>query len=397
MGIRLALVAMVALCGAAATPADTLRFKYAAGDKYKISGTVEEEVYVNGRLDHRAQILNKIAAEVTQVREDSGLLRATFQTSERRTDSVPFGLDQDYESEFWRDGRGVYDIDPRLFMPVVRDVPLFPPGEIKPGDSWVGAGSEAHDFRQNGIPEPLAFPITVAYRYVRDELTDGRRIAVIGMDYTVFQRMQLRRVLAEFDPVLITGFSSQLLRFDIELGQPVSYEERFDFIFTLSSGDTVEYRGSAVSELTETPALDRQKLADEIRKALDKERVQNVTVGVGEQGVTITLENVQFGPDSAVLLPAEKQKLQKIADIIRPIDRDVLVVGHTARVGSEETSQTLSEARARSVVSYLLSLGAKKQAQIVYRGMGSQEPIADNSTEAGRSRNRRVEITILEN
>jgi outer membrane protein OmpA-like peptidoglycan-associated protein len=46
---------------------------------------------------------------------------------------------------------------------------------------------------------------------------------------------------------------------------------------------------------------------------------------------------------------------------------------------------------------YLLSLGAKKATQMVYKGMGSREPIADNATEAGKSRNRRVEITILEN
>jgi outer membrane protein OmpA-like peptidoglycan-associated protein len=138
-------------------------------------------------------------------------------------------------------------------------------------------------------------------------------------------------------------------------------------------------------------------MADEIRKALEKEKVTDTTVGVGDKGVTITLENIQFPPDSDVLMPAERQKLTKIADIIRPIERDVLVVGHTARVGTEESCQILSEGRAKAVGEYLLSLGAKKATQMVFKGMGSREPIADNATEAGKRRNRRVEITILEN
>lgn len=381
-----------------AAGAQTLRFRYAVGDKYKIKGTVQEDVYLNNRFEHRAEILNKIAAEVTQVRGDAGLLSATFQTSERRSGSgAPFMLSEDYASTFWRDGRGTYDIDSRLFMPVVRGVPLFPVAAVKPGDSWVAEGSEAHDFRRSGIPDPLFFPITVAYRYLRNEEKDGRAVAIIAIDYTVFHNVRGVRALADFDPVRITGYSSQLYTFDIDLGQPLSYEEEFTFVFDLSSGDTVEYRGTAQGELTETPTLNRQQLADDIRKALDREKVTDTRVEVGAKGVTITLDNIQFPPDSALLVAAEKQKIRKIADIIRPIERDVQIVGHTARVGTEESCQILSEGRAQAVGDYLLSLGAKEPTQMVFKGMGSREPIADNATEQGKSRNRRVEITILEN
>jgi outer membrane protein OmpA-like peptidoglycan-associated protein len=397
-GWKMRVVAAAAVLAAATAGAETLRFRYAAGDKYKIKGTVDEYVYLNGKLDHRAEILNKIAVEVKEVKDDKGYLAATFQTSERRSGTAgPFMLEEDYESEFWRDGRGVYDIGTQYFMPVVRDVPRFPAGDVKPGDSWVDSGSEAHDFRQSGIPDPLTFPVTVAYRYLRDDQRNGRQAAVISIDYTVFQRFQGIRAMADFDPVRISGYSKEVYWFDADLGQPLYYEEEFNFIFDLSSGDTVEYRGKATGELTETADLNRQQMADQIRKALENEKVADTTVGVADNGVTITLDNIQFPPDSDYLSPAEKQKLQKIADIIRPIDRDLLVVGHTARVGTEESCQILSEGRAQAVENYLLSLGAKKATQMVFKGMGSRQPVADNATEEGKSRNRRVEITILEN
>jgi len=110
------------------------------------------------------------------------------------------------------------------------------------------------------------------------------------------------------------------------------------------------------------------------------------------------LENVQFPPNSPELMDAEKDKLSRIAGILKRFpERDFLVTGHTARVGEEQTSQALSEQRAMAVADFLISKGACKKTQVVTQGKGSREPAADNATEAGRKRNRRVEITILEN
>jgi outer membrane protein OmpA-like peptidoglycan-associated protein len=58
---------------------------------------------------------------------------------------------------------------------------------------------------------------------------------------------------------------------------------------------------------------------------------------------------------------------------------------------------TLSERRARAAANFLLSIGARKAAQVTVRGMGAGSPVGDNSTEEGMRKNRRVEITILEN
>jgi outer membrane protein OmpA-like peptidoglycan-associated protein len=110
------------------------------------------------------------------------------------------------------------------------------------------------------------------------------------------------------------------------------------------------------------------------------------------------MENVQFPPNSPELTEAEKEKLSRIARLLKQFpDRDLLITGHTARVGDEQTSQVLSEQRAMAVSDFLITNGACKKTQVMTQGKGSREPAAENATEAGRKRNRRVEITILEN
>ena len=99
-----------------------------------------------------------------------------------------------------------------------------------------------------------------------------------------------------------------------------------------------------------------------------------------------------------MLVDEELEKIRKIAEILKKTaGRDILVTGHTALAGTEEGRQKLSVERAGAVADYLLKLGAKEEKEIMIQGKGASEPVADNSTEEGMRRNRRVEITILEN
>jgi len=177
-------------------------------------------------------------------------------------------------------------------------------------------------------------------------------------------------------------------------------KESFDFVFTLDSGDEVEFVGTSEGRLVAAEPLDRSKTAGDIQQQLDQQKVPDVTVAPTDEGVTITLENVNFPPNSDQLLPAEQDKLRRIADILKKYpDRDIAVSGFTARAPgyTEEDYQALSEKRARAAAEYLLSQGARRADQVTVRGRGAEAPIGDNSTEEGRRRNRRVEITILEN
>ena len=88
--------------------------------------------------------------------------------------------------------------------------------------------------------------------------------------------------------------------------------------------------------------------------------------------------------------------LEKIAELLKAFpNNDLLISGHTALSGTMESCQVLSEQRAEAVADYLKKLGVKDAYHIFTRGFGASKPIGDNSTEAGMSKNRRVEITII--
>ena len=78
-------------------------------------------------------------------------------------------------------------------------------------------------------------------------------------------------------------------------------------------------------------------------------------------------------------------------------DCDVTVVGHTDSTGSDAINNPLSEKRAQSVSNYMKMLGVSSSQVKNVMGMGSTVPEADNSTAAGRSKNRRVEVYVYAN
>jgi outer membrane protein OmpA-like peptidoglycan-associated protein len=101
-------------------------------------------------------------------------------------------------------------------------------------------------------------------------------------------------------------------------------------------------------------------------------------------------------PDSAEFLPAERPRLDLLAEALKQIpDRTFLVEGHTAETGQPSQEMELSVERARHMVEELVSRGISAD-RFIYKGWGGTKPVGDNSTEAGKSANRRVEITILE-
>jgi outer membrane protein OmpA-like peptidoglycan-associated protein len=385
-----------------ATEALNLEYVYEEGEQYRVLSTVEQDVWVNGDYSHSATILNRISVTVTEVEAGRGYHDATFVTSEESigmaNSARVFAWGQEYESEFRRDRLGYFDIDPRYFMPVVRDVPVFPDRPVRPGDTWSADGHEVHDFRSSfGIPEPYRFPIPVTYEYRDVVEREGREYALLEVSYNVFYRPD-RTYPGAMYPVRISGYSDQLIYWDIRAGRPHEYEEEYALVFVFSTGDEVIYEGTAEARVIEASRMDRSRIADEVRRDLDELGYEDQDVVEDERGVTIRLDRILFPPDSDFLRDGEKDKLRDIAEILRRYpERDLLIGGHTALAGTEAGRQQLSEDRAAAVANFLLEIGVRARDQMILRGFGATEPVADNATEEGRRRNRRVELTILEN
>ena len=376
---------------------EVFRYKYEKGKLYRIISEVNEDVYLNNIHSHSARVLNKIAVEVKDTADEKGLLYGTFQTSEKSVGKYStYSLSEEYESVFWRDEKGKYDIEDKYYMPVVRNVPLFPDMDLKPGDTWSGSGMEVHDFRRSfNIQKPYSFPINVSYQYLGKDETGNYDL--ISVKYNVFYKTDQYYSSALY-PVRVSGRSDQLIKWDNKNGRPYSYFEEFSMIFDLSTGDYVEYTGRASAEIVESDALDRNKIKEKIESDLESSGINDVRVESVDKGVTLILEDIQFLPDSTVLAAGELEKIKKIGVILKNIPgRDIMITGHTALAGTEEGRKKLSVERAGAVAEYLLKLGAKEEKEIMIQGKGALEPVADNSTAEGMRRNRRVEITILEN
>jgi outer membrane protein OmpA-like peptidoglycan-associated protein len=396
--IALAAALAAAEGGAAGTPL-RFAFSYSKGDKFRILSTQEEDVYINHRFSHSAEILLRIAYEVADAAPDgsSGLLRGNFETSERKKDDSTYLIKENYDTEFRRDRLGRYTIDPKYFMPVVRNDPTFPDKELLPGDTWTAPGEERHDLRRVfEIPDPYAIPIEIRYRYIGPIQKDGKDARQISASYTIFVRPPEPRAYKDIFPIQIAGYSDQMIYWDPAASDAFAYEEKFDLVFDWSDGTTIEYRGTAKSAQISAERMDRDALKSEVEKAVAD--LPNVSVAATGEGVTISIEDIRFEADSAKLAPEELAKVARIAELLKRYpDRDVLVAGHAAQAGYEAGRKKLSEERAKAVAERIIALGARTSERVRATGYGDERPIASNATEAGRARNRRVEITILEN
>ncbi|MDR1175451.1 MAG: OmpA family protein [Treponema sp.] len=142
---------------------------------------------------------------------------------------------------------------------------------------------------------------------------------------------------------------------------------------------------------------ERERLVEIIHTELEEKSVSGTEVRATDEGVTISLNNIQFLPDSTELTEVEKQKLQNIAVILNEFPgRKILVGGHAAMAGSAEGRIMVSTARAQAVTDYLVGLGCRKRDEITVRGYGAERPLGDPATAEGQARSRRVEITLLD-
>lgn len=123
---------------------------------------------------------------------------------------------------------------------------------------------------------------------------------------------------------------------------------------------------------------------------------QPVNLDGCKEGDTIVLRGVNFEFDKAKLTVNAKALLDPVADalIARP-DIKVEIDGHTDSKGSDAYNMKLSDARAASVVAYLVSRGVAAD-RMTSKGFGESQPVADNATDDGRELNRRVELKITE-
>jgi outer membrane protein OmpA-like peptidoglycan-associated protein len=112
------------------------------------------------------------------------------------------------------------------------------------------------------------------------------------------------------------------------------------------------------------------------------------------KGLIVSMPDVLFDFNKYTLKPEARERLARISGIVLAYpDLKLEIDGYTDAVGSDEYNQTLSDKRAETVRDYLVGSGVGMNS-VAARGMGKADPVADNSTAAGRQLNRRVEMIV---
>lgn len=136
--------------------------------------------------------------------------------------------------------------------------------------------------------------------------------------------------------------------------------------------------------------VDKQEA--ELRRSMEGTGVQ-----VQRQGDSINLVmpgNITFATNSADIASNFYGPLNNLASSFKQYNQNnIEIVGHTDSTGSHQYNVNLSQLRAQSVANYLIAQGVEP-GRLSSRGMGPDQPVASNATEAGRSQNRRVEIKL---
>ncbi len=163
-----------------------------------------------------------------------------------------------------------------------------------------------------------------------------------------------------------------------------------------ASGVAVDSSGCAKFIAAPKPVdTDNDGVADPKDKCPGTKPAVNVDTDGCELKQSFVLEGVNFVTGSDEITGASRSVLDKVAaTLIKNGDVNVEVAGYTDDRGNADFNQRLSQKRAESVKAYLQKAGVKAS-RMKAKGYGEANPVADNSTGAGRARNRRVELHIM--
>ena len=393
------------------------QFKQKKGDAVSHVATVEEEAYINGRLNNRTQFINRTSTTVESVdKNGTALLSTHYMTTQNNfinSTGNTLSWGEEDSVKIYRDKNGQLHDSDNDYLPTVQSVPSFSDKRVKIGDSWTSQGLEVHDCRELfNMEGPIEVPFTATYTYTGDDEIDGKNLRVIEVEYKFFQdggeAGDAGSLGQDWYDSYLYGTSSgstyagtqgqavQKIWWDNDRGELDHYIEEFVIYMYDTFNNTFAFRGTAHGEVTEYKSVNDKENVKKLQKKVEKYKLDNISVKQGEKGLTISLDAIQFEPDSDVLLPSEKKKIEKLGEILKEFSNDLLITGHCAQRGTVQSQQELSEDRAEAVASYLVELGIRDQYHVFTQGKGATEPVASNATEAGRIKNRRVEITIMD-
>ena len=165
------------------------------------------------------------------------------------------------------------------------------------------------------------------------------------------------------------------------------------YIILLPTGKNIGYYAEAEGYY---PASDNIDLTDIHDSKTVKRDIRLVSIAdMTDKDIKVTMKNIFFDFDKYELKRESYPELNRLVKILKENKKlKVLIEGHTDIVGSDEYNLKLSEKRAEAVRNYLVKKGIERK-RLSVKGYGARKPVADNESEEGRAKNRRVEIRFI--
>ncbi|MBK6522582.1 MAG: OmpA family protein [Sphingobacteriaceae bacterium] len=174
-----------------------------------------------------------------------------------------------------------------------------------------------------------------------------------------------------------------------ELGIATSNPKTGEYTIILPYGKNYSFKATQSGFYSVTENMDLSNVSSY------KEINKNLLLSPIETGQVIRINNIFFETAKSVLKSESFFELDNLVKLLNdnPI-MEIFIAGHTDNIGNDEYNNKLSKERAAAVVTYLTSKGVVA-ARLTSDGFGKSKPLADNSTDEGKSLNRRVEFTII--
>lgn len=309
---------------------------------------------------------------------------------------VGFGINDFVPSKFIIHDDGTFKMLEDHGYPTFRSFPTYPKEKVSVGQSWTAKAYRSIDPLEKGILTTI--PIYVQYTFKGEQNYKGHEVYCVSAMWATRYAMGTSYYDFDGDRDLIkaSGSHKANILIDKHTGITLVINDSVDEKFVYADGNEVAFKGT-ISMFTEyPPTYEIEKLLPVIQRVAKlSDDEANIEVENTAAGIKLTIPNLQFEPDSAMLVKGEYSRIDDIYEILKMVPQaQILIEGHTAKTGNDKGEMNLSVERAKSIAQELVKRGIN-EGRLICKGSGSTKPIADNSTAEGKKINRRVEITIL--
>jgi len=394
---------------------------YKGSGNYILKERTDLRRYDNGK--YIGLVSREVSSYIVPISNENGYLYDgnfyLLQDTKRASVSVTGGINDAIPSVFRINSEGYLEMLEDNGYPTFRSFPSFPKEKIKIGDSWSGSAERTVDPLNKGIYTKV--PVYAQYTYKSDSTFHEQEVYVIEAQWATRYGMGIGS--SYIDPagdselVKANGSHKASMYISKATGNALVIRDTVDEVFVYSDGKQVALKGT-ISLFTEyPPSVEEEKLLPAIKRLaqLDEDnsvkkeeklsdslitKINNhnnsLKVEKVQEGLRLTIEDLQFKANSSELLPGEEKRLNAIAEILKQApSSQFLIAGHTASIGNPKGEYELSVERAHSIANELTKRGIAPE-RFICKGYGGTKPVGDNSTSEGKAKNRRVEITILE-